>query len=142
MTDKTKDRDFIANLKLARRNARAAARSGLRSNAKAIMKNSSKRVPVQTGELKESAYVGAPGLNNEGVIVIEFGYGAGHAVEVHEDTLTIRDDGQAKFLELAMLEVAPNVMRVLSDRLGKALAKVNAPPPEEDSGEFSERPRT
>lgn len=85
---------------------------GLYELGERVMTLSVKLVPVDTGELKESAYVSEPVISSSGVLV-EIGYGAEHAPEVHEDTSTPREDGMAKFLEAPVLQRAKgNLWRV------------------------------
>lgn len=66
-----------------------------------VMRDSVKRTPTQTGELKESAYVTAPQMSSTRQAV-EVGYGSHHAVQVHEETEASHDDGEAKFLQRAL----------------------------------------
>jgi hypothetical protein len=66
-----------------------------------VMRDSVKRTPSLTGELKGSAYVTVP-QTGSGHPAVEIGYGSHHAVQVHEETEVAHDDGEAKFLQRAL----------------------------------------
>jgi hypothetical protein len=66
-----------------------------------VMRDSVKRAPSLTGELKRSAYVTIPQASSQHPSV-EIGYGSHHAVPVHEETEVAHDDGEAKFLQRAL----------------------------------------
>lgn len=78
-------------------------------------------VPVDTGVLKNSAFVNTPQTDSQGTYVT-VGYGGAakdYAVVQHEDLTLFHDDGQAKYLEQPFLERAKG----LAERLA---AKVKA----------------
>lgn len=66
-----------------------------------VMRESVKRTPTLTGELKESAFVTLPSSSSTR-LEVTVGYGSDHAVQVHEDTTASHDDGEAKFLQTAL----------------------------------------
>lgn len=66
-----------------------------------VMRDSVKRTPTLTGELKDSAYVTVPQASS-GHPSVEIGYGSEHAVPVHEKTEVSHYDGEAKFLQKAL----------------------------------------
>lgn len=79
----------------------AAAGIAVYGFATRVMRDSVKRTPTSSGELKGSAYVTLPAASATRLRV-ELGYGSEHAVPVHEDTEASHDDGEAKFLQRAL----------------------------------------
>lgn len=70
----------------------------MHEEAVAIMADARDRAPVgETGELRDSGYVTEPDGPH-----VEAGFGANHAIIVHERTDLHHDDGEAKFLERAI----------------------------------------
>ncbi len=95
---------------------------GLYHLGERVMNASQRLVPVQTGELRDSAYVTAPDVSRSRVQV-ELGYGAEHAVEIHEDTSASHTTGQAKFLETAILQRARGAIYQVVKRAERAIAR-------------------
>ena len=83
----------------------------MRAAGETLLEESNKLVPVLTGVLKKSGKVTykGRGLNTE----FSIGYSADYAVYVHEDLTKHHPNGQAKFLETAILQN--------QDKLGVAL---------------------
>lgn len=79
---------------------------------------SDKRVPVDTGELKESKFEVEPYWQGNQVIG-GLGYGADHALVVHEDLEAHHPVGQAKYLESVINESAP----YFPDRVAEEMKK-------------------
>ena len=77
---------------------REAAYAGLQAGADAILAESQRRVPRDTGELARSAAVSIN--RSQGAASIH--YGTDHAVVVHEKTTLHHEQGQAKYLESAL----------------------------------------
>jgi len=79
---------------------------------------SDKRVPVLTGELKESKFEVEPYFQGNQVVG-GLGYGADHALVVHEDLEAFHPHGQAKYLESVINESAPH----FPDRVAEEMKK-------------------
>lgn len=92
------------------------ARAGLRALADAELELSNSKVPTDTGELKRSGRVTEAGGDKLSVV-----YDAAHAAIVHERMDLAHDDGQAKFLELAMAELARSGGRIVADEMKRRL---------------------
>ena len=82
--------------KAARRYPEAAA-VALYEECLAIMAESVKLVPVDTGRLRATAYVAPPKFGRD--TECRVGYGTRYAVYVHERTDVRHTNGEAKFLE-------------------------------------------
>lgn len=81
--------------------------------------DSMKRTPVDTGALKSSHTVSAPTPTNDGVKVT-IGVGgpaADYAVYVHEDLSKRHPNGEAKFLERAVLNEAATFEQDIATQL-------------------------
>lgn len=74
-------------------------RSGLR-----IQRVSQQRTPVDTGNLRASAFTRREGFN------VQIGYTAAYALFVHEDMEAHHKTGQAKFLETAFNDEMAGVL--------------------------------
>jgi len=109
--DKRSLRTLEKQLLKAREAAIAGGSEGLLDFAEEVMTESLEQVPVETGTLKNSAFVDEPTENEEGVVQIRVGYGRGEAnpltgkhpadymVPVHERLDVHHPVGNAKFLE-------------------------------------------
>ena len=80
----------------------------------AIMGNALPRVPVEFGALRASGYVAPP--EGEGAEAdVELGFGTVYAVPQHERTdYKHPRGGEAKYLEKAVDQLAPNALQMLS----------------------------
>lgn len=79
-------------LRAAKQRYGRALSASLRAEGEALLEASKAEVPVDTGELRESGYVKAAGLN------VSVGFNASHAAKVHEQIEVRHDDGKARFL--------------------------------------------
>ncbi len=86
--------------------------------AERIMDFSQMLVPVDTGDLKESAFISKP---SGGLFCM--GYGAPHAPYVHEDTSASHEQGEAKFLEKAILKEARGALHLVIKRAERAILR-------------------
>jgi len=89
-----------------------AIQRALKSAAKEVIELSSTKVPVQSGNLRDSVYFK---MSGDGV---EIGYKADYATDVHERT----ERRGAKFLEQAMNEYKSEFMETFTEELAKALS--------------------
>ena len=105
----------------------------LEKEAKRIMQLSDKKAPRDTGALIASGKVGEAMKDANGVYV-EFGYGVSYAIPVHERTEGVQHkNGEAKFLEKAMLELAPGAGSRIAAEIANsvvegALGRMPGPP--------------
>lgn len=87
----------------------------LRAEAEIEMTEAKRRTPVDTGALRDSGFVDGP---NNGEVTLTFGGPAApYAVEVHENLEAYHDDGQAKFLEGAVMEALPYLVERVAERM-------------------------
>ncbi len=91
-----------------------AVEAGLRNGASTLRDEAVARTPEDTGELVDSA-----GFDVEGDEASVF-FGTDHAIAVHERLNVHHTNGQAKFLESAL--VSEEVM--ILDSIGNAMARV------------------
>lgn len=75
-----------------------------------------RRVPVDTGELRDSGGFNVEKKGNH--ILMNYHFDADHAVVVHEDMEAFHADGQAKYLESVLLESAPHILKRIKERAG------------------------
>ncbi len=101
-------------MKILRQNAPAAARTFLYSAGNEIMEESRKRAPVDSGDLRRSAYVTIPKTTGDKT-EFEFGYGgaaAAYAIPQHERTELSHRQGEAKFLDNAVSSEMAGARRI------------------------------
>lgn len=112
---------------------RALAAAGERANealaaavadeADAVMAESKRRAPVDTGTLRSSGTV-APVERRRGKVRVEMGYGgaaSAYALVQHEEMGYNHTVGEAKFLERPLRERAPKVAGNLATRVRRGL---------------------
>jgi hypothetical protein len=126
----TGTRQVQRRLEEAMRRAPAGVISGLLKIAESVMDEAVKRVPVQTGDLRDSAYISAP-IVRPGQVGVEIGFGTDHAVSNHEATDRAPVTGEPKFLEKAIIlqakgslyKIAKEAERVVAGRTAKLVTK-------------------
>ena len=102
---------------------RDAASAGLYQFAEAVMTESKELCPVDTGNLRATGHVQQPRIEN-GDIVVTLGYGgpaASYAVIVHEDLAAKHTVGQAKYLELPVIQNTPKLAPFVASVIRRAL---------------------
>lgn len=103
-----------------------ALESAMMMLAEDIITDAVKRAPVQTGELRESAFVAPPSRELGGAFTIVAGFGADHAVEVHERAELPHPDGEAKFLERALMKKGVGSLHKIAGWAERYVAKGGA----------------
>lgn len=117
--------NFNRNLAKALEKMRKGAVTGLRLGAALIKRNSQKRAPVDTGNLRAGHYVSVQ-VNKDNAVA-EIGVTAEYAAYVHEITNPSEgvprtgfgakgdywEKGEPKFLEKAIDEEIPNVKKLI-----------------------------
>ncbi len=88
--------NVLANLSAAQQQIIADTKRGLRKGGLLVQRESQKLVPVDQGNLKNSAYT-----EMVGPLVVQVGYTADYALYVHEDMNAAHAVGEAKYLEKA-----------------------------------------
>lgn len=78
------------------------------------MNEMQERVPMDTGELSNSGFVGKPEIKGNHV-TLQLGFTAPHAMVVHEDLEAKHTNGEAKYLESVLNESEP----FFADRVGE-----------------------
>lgn len=87
---------------------------GVESLAHRILERAQQLCPVDTGELKRSGYVrrqDAPQAFGTGILNYAIGFTAEHAALVHERIDIPHKNGEAKFLEKAIAEIAGQALQ-------------------------------
>lgn len=123
-------------LESLRKNIPEAVVIGLFRLGEKVMDATIKRVPEDTGALRESAYVAPPRLTGQ-VGSVEVGFGADHAPAVHEKTEVSHAKGEPKFLEKAIMEEARGSLHYVAREAEKFAERGGAP-----SGKYPTRPKT
>jgi len=101
-----------AKIALALILARKQAADGLYKVGEEMMAESKERVPIDTGNLKNSGHVTQPDANAR-EIEVTLGYGGpavDYALTVHEDLDAFHTVGEAKYLESVVREYAPHLL--------------------------------
>lgn len=119
--------NFLAGFDRADKLVVATAEAALVDFAAQVAGNSSELAPVETGFLKSSATWGAVQNSAEGIFVL-VGHNAEYAAAVHERLVhhvsgkTIHHpQGQAKFLETALRDLAPKFSPYIASRVKGAI---------------------
>lgn len=102
--------------------APALVGAALYREAEAVMTESKKKCPVDTGNLRDTGHVSEP-ENRGGHVVVTLGYGgpaAPYAIVQHEGDFQ-HTTGEKKFLESAMLEAANGMEARVAEAIGKAI---------------------
>lgn len=76
-----------------------------------VQRVAQQRTPVDTGNLKNSAYT-----RKDGKLRVAIGFGAAYAIFVHEDLEARHETGQAKFLESALRDNRDAILKILQTR--------------------------
>lgn len=95
---------------------RAAAVNGLHDAAEVVKQEAIERCPKETGELRNSAGTAAEGL--EAVVYFDTPY----AVRQHEELGWDHQDGEAKYLENAVVATKATVAAVLGETIRRSIA--------------------
>lgn len=109
--------EFIRNLAEKQRQAERGVTVALREEADQMLDRSEVFVPVRTGALRESRFVGLVGRWSRG-LEIKFGYGSPYALYQHFGHYE-HDDGRRLFLE----DPVKYSRRGLADRLRATIAR-------------------
>lgn len=111
--------DFQRKIKNLARVAPKAFGDALYEEMEIEKKESMKRTPVDTGDLRDSHEVYGPFIR-KGEISVEIRVGGGrvdYAIVVHERTDIFHRTGQAKFLESTLRESAQYILRRVARRV-------------------------
>lgn len=93
--------------------------NALEAEAELIVTVAKQRTPVLTGALRASGHV-KPAQVSRGNVKVRMGFGGpavNYAIYVHENLAAFHKNGQAKFLESAVMQALPG----LSDRVATRL---------------------
>jgi hypothetical protein len=92
----------------------------LKLEAEIEMTESKRRVPVDTGTLRNSGQVGDPEINGRAIsVMLSYGGAAkDYAVPVHENLEAFHPVGQAKYLESVLNESRAHMAARIARRLG------------------------
>lgn len=102
----------LGNLKRVKGDVANGVERGVVKAGLALQRASQKVVPVDTGNLKGSAFTKKEGTGFETDAIV--GYTAGYAIFVHEDLEAQHAEGkQAKFLEGPARELAPQLVEII-----------------------------
>ncbi len=90
---------------------RKAAAEGLADAAEVVKQEAIQRTPLETGELRNSAGTASEGL--EAVVYFDTPY----AVKQHEEVGYHHQDGEAKFLENAVIATKSTVAAIVAEAI-------------------------
>ncbi len=118
------------NFSKARKGAAAGVEIGLKKAGLFLQAQSQKLVPVDTGNLRNTAFTRSEGSGVD--TEVHVGYTAEYAVYVHEDLFAshMKKDkegqdvqiGQAKFLEQPMREHRDDLIRIVRDEVKRRMS--------------------
>lgn len=117
------DDKIIKKLRKLVKTAPEAVTIGMVAGGEFVMSGAVERVPVDTGRLRQTAYVAPPealGTNDD---IVECGFGTAYAIPVHEKTNVSHTHGEAKFLEKAVFNRANKVLSVVARAAERVLLK-------------------
>lgn len=100
----------FGNLNRELSNIKGRTIAGLLAAGLIIQARAQELVPVDTGNLKGSAFTRKAPEDDK---VVETGFGAAYAVYVHEDLEAYHDNGQAKYLEQAAIEKQDDAIKAI-----------------------------
>lgn len=103
-------REVIGNLNTQVKKIKGRTIGGLLAGGLIIQGEAQRRTPVDTGNLKGSAYT-RKAMDDEKAV--EVGFGATYGIYVHENLNAYHDNGEAKFLENAATEKADEVIKAV-----------------------------
>lgn len=97
----------------------AAVKAGVKKAGELVKDEAVERAPIETGALRNSARV----TRAYKTVAVSFGTGpsAPYAVKQHEEVGYHHKEGQAKFLESAMIDKQADVLNVIADEVRGAL---------------------
>jgi hypothetical protein len=122
MTKVTGEKEILAELARLAKKYPYEAELSLWEEAYALSANMTKRIPVDTGRLRSTAYSVFP-EEQAGELIAEVGVATDYAVPVHERTEVAHTTGEAKFLENAIKERQDGYAKRLADRIRKRVDK-------------------
>lgn len=113
MAEMTWDGDLIAS------KVRKAVHSGLRKAGELVKDEAVQRAPVETGALRAGARVSSANQT----VAVSFGTGpsAPYAVKQHEEIGYHHAEGQAKYLETALIDKQSDVLDIIAGEIRGAL---------------------
>lgn len=141
-------RKILKNLRIISRRYEGALGSAIYLQAQSIMAQSKRLVPVDTGRLRATGYVGPP--ENRGLfrIQVQAGYGTEYAVPVHEDMDARHSPGlTAKYLEKPTKAAAPKAAQRIAKwtrqfmETDRGFGAVTFPASPQDKGEEWQKQR-
>lgn len=110
------ENQIIPRLNRAIRRIRGRNIQGMLAAGAFIKLEAQRRTPVDTGNLKSSAYVDRGGTEQQPIVQV--GFTANYAPAVHEDyPRGIREDGVGrKFLQRAITDNESRIVQIITDR--------------------------
>lgn len=90
---------------------------GLKEAGLYLQRESQKLTPVDTGDLRRSAFTRAKGKGRN--VQVEVGFGQSYAIFVHEMVENNHPVGQAKFLETPLRERQPQMTQIIKNEFKK-----------------------
>lgn len=93
----------------------------LKHQGETLLDESQERCPVKSGELRDSGYSTGPERLSSSVVVVEVGFKAEHAPEVHERQEAELDSGEPKWLEKAAVDRAAVLHREVHQEIRAAI---------------------
>jgi hypothetical protein len=111
---------FLKNFKIVTEKQRKAALRGLYKGGLLLQRESQKVVPVDTGNLKNSAFTRK--VEDSAIPEVQVGYTAAYGIYVHENEEAKHAEGKmAKFLETPMRVHRKEIRSVIADEIKEAM---------------------
>lgn len=102
--------NVLKNLNKEIRAVQGRTEAGLKTAGLLVQRESQKKVPIDTGNLKASAYTQNKGAG------VEVGFTADYAIYVHENEEAYHARGEAKFLEKALIENKSKILEIIQKK--------------------------
>ncbi len=119
MAERFDMRQFTERLRQLERQVAGAANRALLDAAEQLVGDAQQLVPVDTGALAASGTVDDSAAGGPGVGQVTFGFNTSYAAAVHERTDVHHDQGQAKYLEAAIVAGLPRITEVLGREIAE-----------------------
>lgn len=135
-------KDLIRNVEKAKKFERLAVAQAIYLEGQRIMRESVREVPVDTGRLRQSAYIQRPRIQGNPQLMM--GYGTKYALPVHERLEARHETGKAKYLEDPINRAKPGYAKRVAERARGLLERAGSldlPPSIKPASTFPETPK-
>lgn len=109
-------RAFTARLRAFAKKSHAEANVMVHQTGEAILGAGQKRTPIETGTLQNSGTV-----EPAGDLRVVIGFNTTYAAAVHERTELHHEQGEAKYLENAIVQEGPRILQAQADEMKRRM---------------------